>query len=307
MIYLTGDTHGGHDVRKIITRNITEKLTADDTLIICGDFGFIWNTKKETHKEKTWLDWFRDRPWTTVFVDGNHECFPRLFSYPEAEWHGGRVNVIRDNLFHLMRGQVYTIEGHTFFAMGGAASHDRGPAVGDTKAVIGKYWWPQELPSEEEIQTAEDNLAGVNHHVDYIITHCIPSSVQTIVTDGKFPPDALTEFLEKVMQETKYTRWYAGHYHQDEDLDPAITLLFNKVIQLGDYVSCSKPLPGTPVYHRDDLVVFRHDGIEDIGHIRNIYPWGSMRRHDQPFYDIQTETGLIHMVAEEDILKAAAD
>jgi hypothetical protein len=39
-------------------------------------------------------------------------------------WHGGKVQAIRKNVLHLMRGQIYEIEGQTFFIMGGAACHD---------------------------------------------------------------------------------------------------------------------------------------------------------------------------------------
>ena len=36
--------------------------------------------------------------------------------------HGGKVHRIRPHVLHLMRGQVFDIEGHTFFTMGGVKS-----------------------------------------------------------------------------------------------------------------------------------------------------------------------------------------
>lgn len=59
-----------------------------------------------------------------MFVDGNHENFDKLYQYPEKDWHGGRVHEIRPNVLHLMRGHVFDIQGHSFFCMGGAMSHD---------------------------------------------------------------------------------------------------------------------------------------------------------------------------------------
>ena len=44
MIYITGDTHGD---RKRLSRFNLRKLNEGDTLIICGDFGFMWNDTKQ--------------------------------------------------------------------------------------------------------------------------------------------------------------------------------------------------------------------------------------------------------------------
>ena len=126
MIYVTGDTHGGIDVKKLLDPQLEKKIGKDDYLIICGDFGFIWNPSGESAKERNWLDWFEQKPWTTLFVDGNHECFPRLYQYSEAVWNGGVVHVIRPHVLHLCRGQLFEIEGQKIFTLGGASSHDRG-------------------------------------------------------------------------------------------------------------------------------------------------------------------------------------
>ena len=47
-----------------------------------------------------------------------------LSAYPITEWNGGKVHKIADNIIHLMRGQVFDIDGIRFFTMGGASSHD---------------------------------------------------------------------------------------------------------------------------------------------------------------------------------------
>ena len=45
MIFVTGDTHGEHDIHKLNTIGFPEQkgLTRDDYVIICGDFGGVWN------------------------------------------------------------------------------------------------------------------------------------------------------------------------------------------------------------------------------------------------------------------------
>ena len=38
-------------------------------------------------------------------------------------------------------------------------------------------WWAQELPSDEEYAEARHSLDSVGWEVDYIITHCAPTSI----------------------------------------------------------------------------------------------------------------------------------
>ena len=126
-IWATGDIHG--DPVRLSAENFCEQKgfsgnKNENTVIILGDFGLIWKRDEESKEEKYWLDWLERKPFTTVFVDGNHECFPRIYSYPVAEWNGGKVHVIRPHVLHLMRGEVFTIEENKFFAFGGASSHD---------------------------------------------------------------------------------------------------------------------------------------------------------------------------------------
>lgn len=77
-IFVTGDCHG--EFQKFNLKNFPEQIdmTKDDFVIICGDFGGIWCKDKESKNEKYWLDWLENKPFTTLFVDGNYECFDRL-------------------------------------------------------------------------------------------------------------------------------------------------------------------------------------------------------------------------------------
>lgn len=119
MIYITGDIHGSPERLGVHSFYEQKEMTRDDIVIICGDFGMVWEESGESASEQYWLKWLEDKPFTTVFVCGNHENFDRLYQYPVKEWHGGKVHEIRPHVLHLMRGEVFTIEGLKFFAFGG--------------------------------------------------------------------------------------------------------------------------------------------------------------------------------------------
>ena len=219
MIYVTGDTHIPIDVSKLNATNFPQQkeMTKDDHLIICGDFGAIWDGGKE---DFFWQNWLDTRNFTTLFVDGNHENFPMLYEYPLIDYKGGKVHKIKDSVYHLMRGEVFTIEDKKFFAMGGASSHDK------EFRKSGVSWWPEELPSEKEYKNATDNLDANNREVDYIITHCAPISIQARLAPD-YAVDGLINFFEYIYEsDIKYTKWYFGHYHDDVDIDDKHTCLY---------------------------------------------------------------------------------
>ena len=287
MIYVTGDIHGSIDIRKLDKNKVTEKITKDDYVIICGDFGLVWNYKKEDSKERKWLKWLNNRPWTTLFVDGNHECFPRLNSFPVKEWHGGRVHEIRPKVLHLMRGEIFEIDGNTIFAMGGASSHDRGPVVGDTEVVRGKSWWPEEIPSDEERAFGFNNLEAHGFKVDYIISHCLPNTFQGYIKQGTFPNDLLTEYFDYVNEMTTYKHWYTGHYHVNVDITNKLSVLFSRIVPIGGNVAQAELIMGIPKYRLGETVMVMHDGEPCMGRIEKLHPFGpTIFKNDEPYYDV---------------------
>ena len=68
MIYITGDTHG--DISCFKNPKLS-KLGEKDILIVCGDFGFIWNPDDPAEKKN--MEWLKKRKYTICFVDGAHE------------------------------------------------------------------------------------------------------------------------------------------------------------------------------------------------------------------------------------------
>ena len=120
MIFVTGDCHG--DYRKLSSAAFREQKEMDrqDFVIVCGDFGY-WDRSRQ---EEYWMDWLAQKDFTLLFVDGNHENYDLLAEFPVQMWHGGKVQMIRENVIHLMRGQMFNLQGRRFFTFGGARSHD---------------------------------------------------------------------------------------------------------------------------------------------------------------------------------------
>ena len=214
MVFITGDIHGNPQNRFSL-ENFPQQneLCKKDLVIILGDFGLVWDYKGENTYEKERLDWLEQKTFTTCFVDGNHENFDRLVNYPTEIWNGGKVHKIRSSIIHLMRGQIFQIQEKRFFTFGGARSHDIRDGiieVNDPKLQTWKNnpnklfrvnkisWWKQELPSQEEMNEALNNLQQTNNNVDFILTHCGASSSLMLLCRGYVKPDIRTGSLDVI-------------------------------------------------------------------------------------------------------------
>lgn len=224
MIFITGDTHIPIDIKKLNTRNfrIQKELTKNDYVIICGDFGAVWDNSKQ---DLWWQKWLSKKTFTTLFIDGNHENFNLLNQYPVEIWNGGNVHKINESIIHLMRGQVYEIDGIKIFTMGGAQSHDK------IYRVEGINWWKQELPTNDEFEEALNNLDKHCWKVDYVLTHCT-SNAKAKELNTKDLRNNLTNFFDVIEERIVYKHWYFGHYHKDIEISEKFTAIYQKIVKL---------------------------------------------------------------------------
>ena len=246
MIFITGDTHGNY--RKLNTQIFPEQkeMCKTDYVIVCGDFG-IW---KDDHTQKYWLQWLDEKPFTTLFVDGNHENFDLLATYPITDWNGGKVQFISKSVIHLMRGEIYNIDGKTFFTMGGASSHDISDGILEptspdfklNKKKLDKQnamyrvnhisWWKEELPSDDEYKNALDNFEKYDFKVDYIISHSAPTHIVDVLGGGLYQNDRLTNFFEDMSIRVSFDYWFFGHYHDNRHFDRKYILLYEQILEV---------------------------------------------------------------------------
>ena len=218
MLRITGDTHG--DLSRINYAENYENtpLGEGDTLIICGDFGFVFDGGK---LERAKLDLLGTKPYTVCFIDGNHENFDLLSAYPKTNFHGGRAHRLRENVYHLMRGEIYEFEGKRIFTMGGAYSTDR------YMRVLDESYWEQELPSDCEYSSAVRNLERVNREVDIILSHTAPSEMIQRLGGQIHPSERkLTGFLDYIKSTVSHSNWFCGHLHTDKTITESFRSLY---------------------------------------------------------------------------------
>ncbi len=231
MLYVTGDCHRTDPqdgVHRFSFRQFPQQrgLTKEDYLLICGDFGLLWDGAEE---EKWWLRWLDEtRPFTTLFLGGNHENYSMLHRYPIQPWRDGLVRQIAPSVFYLCNGHVFDL-GPKVFVMGGAQSHDMqeiltpGPSLRQQERYLhyrkipyrveGVTWWPEEMPNSEEYAAARTALERADWQVDLVATHCAPTTLQRQFAP-QYPENPLTDFLAEVQTRLSYQQWYCGHYHR---------------------------------------------------------------------------------------------
>lgn len=220
MFLVTGDLHG--DAKDLQKRRFG-RIGADDFIVICGDFGLVWDGSKEEQKELERLGRSRHG---VLFLDGAHENFDLLARYPVTDWNGGKAQIISGNLVHLMRGQVYTIAGKRVFTFGGGESEDR------EMRTPHQSWWPQEMPDEQEMRAGVQALVEAQWQVDYIFTYEAPTAFHKYIESGSDELNALNVYLECIREKCRYQKWVFGCYHKDRSITPDFDAVFGGVVRL---------------------------------------------------------------------------
>jgi DNA repair exonuclease SbcCD nuclease subunit len=226
-VFVTGDTHGVFS--RFNSRNwvLGRSLDKGDYLIIAGDVGLLWSGLVEKD-EIYWIKWFDNKPWITLFVDGNHDNHERLQALEIKSKFGGMVGRVSDSVYHLRRGEIYRLAGKKIFTFGGALSIDK------HHRTEGISYWRNEIASHKEMEHGLQELERHNYSVDYIITHTCPITISQIICAGFFEKqkDITCGYLEQVDRLTDFKRWYFGHWHIDRNLSK-YTAIYQKINEIG--------------------------------------------------------------------------
>ncbi len=212
MIYLLSDPHG--DINHKGLKQYLSEAGKDDLLILLGD---ICMKFEDTEENRIFTEWFLSSDKKIAFIDGNHENFDFLESFPEEEWNGGVVGRITENIVHLKRGNVYSICDKTFFVFGGCKSSAKWKELG--------LWYPGEEPTEEELELAYGNIRKNGFKFDYILTHKYE----------EYPPYGtvsmpLMELVKYMEENVEYGKWYSGHGHRNEKIDEKHFMVYDEPV-----------------------------------------------------------------------------
>lgn len=246
MICVTGDCHGDYSRFKTKAFKSQDTMTKNNFVIVAGDFGFWRDTKEQNY----WLDWLEAKNFTTLWVDGNHENYDLLKKIDIVEWNGGKVQYIRPSVIHLMRGQIFVIDGCKIFTFGGARCHDIDGGILDLDdpdykikkrqldrttlnyRVNHSTWWKEEQPSEEEMNEGLRNLEIHQNQVDYIITHECAANTKALLDNHYDSEEYLSHYLQKIKEFVQYKAWYFGHYHDDRAINNKEILVYEKISKI---------------------------------------------------------------------------
>ena len=173
-------------------------------------------------------------PGTIAFIDGNHENHQMLSEFELTRWNGGQVHQISDRIFHMMRGELYSIYGKNFFAFGGARSVDK------HRREESVSWWKEEEPSVEEMEYQQSRWKAFGgHRLRYNpprLTHTARDFIKRTkeIDEDYTLPAFLDDWYEQIKEQKKFCRWYFGHMHVDQTITPQLRALHNEILLIGE-------------------------------------------------------------------------
>lgn len=249
MIFVTGDCHIPIDYDKLFTFNKwikDQNITEEVYLIVCGDFGLLWDGGL---RDSTYINKLtKELDYTILWIDGNHENFDLIKTYTISEMFGGKVQSITPKIHRLRRGEIYSIEGNNILTIGGAGSIDK--AI----RTEGISWWADENITRLDMLNFRTNISKNHTSIDYIITHECPSHITRHISllctgnEDKFIIDQNNKYMDEISDKGLGQKiWYFGHYHMDktfedfqilpdgeENVTSTYRVLFNEIVRLGD-------------------------------------------------------------------------
>ena len=215
MVYFTGDIHGSP--MRVIQFANKFNLTENDTIVILGDVGANYFLNALDNDMKFELNSVNP---TILCIHGNHEARPNTIgTYNLTDWNEGKVWVEErfPNLKFARDGEIYTIEGLKYIAIGGAYSVDKYYRI-----ARGYGWWSDEQPSDEIKIHVEKQLS--ENKIDVFLSHTCPYKYEPteVFLSGidQSTVDSSTEkWLDTIEAKFNYKAWFCGHWHTDKRID----------------------------------------------------------------------------------------
>lgn len=238
--FLMADIHGDwRPIRHFYQEQPYTLNKTDNTLILLGDTGlnFFFNRRDKEIKKK-----LGKYPFTYFIVRGNHEERPSVCAEknPDA-WH---KEILFENevwvennypyiKYALDEGGTYIINNKKVLILPGAFSPDKW-----YRLQMGWSYFENEQMNEEEKNNIINNL---EKQYDYIFAHTCPLYFYPFIQDlflsqiDQSKIDKTTErWLNQIVENTKYERFYFGHYHDNRNIEPyKATMIYHQPLELG--------------------------------------------------------------------------
>ncbi len=176
-----------------------------DVIVHLGDFGYTFDAAYIRSTERA----LARAGIGLVFVDGNHEDFPALMSFPVRD---NGLRELSPHLWHLPRGFRWEWNGIRVLAMGGAHSVDR------QWRTPGISWWAQETLTKDDV-----TRGASGGPVDVLVAHDCPAGVDIpglTETAHLWPAeelvaaDAHRRLVRAVVDAAQPRTIWHGHYHR---------------------------------------------------------------------------------------------
>lgn len=208
-LYVLGDIHADFGA---LNQFINKKQP--DIILQCGDFGW-WphrhGTEKITRNRR--FDQYAVKPGGTkiFWCDGNHENHDDLQERIAAA-PGQSLEIPVPGCHYMPRGSVLTLpDGRSVLFFGGAMSTDK------EGRVEGDDWWAKEVPTQDDLDYAREQVAAHGGRVDVVISHTGPLTFLRKLPVKEIDParleDPTVAFLDAILDEFRPKQWFFGHFH----------------------------------------------------------------------------------------------
>jgi len=204
-----------------------------DLIIQLGDLGF-WEHSRNGHWFLTKINNASlDTGIPFYWIDGNHENHTLLrkkygrniFDHPDkqflnGEFYHSELWYIRRNVFYMPRGSIHSLCGYNFMAFGGSYSVDK------ASRLEGSSWWPEEMPTIQELDKAIENYDNFNGEIDILLSHdtayeadmykLLSYSAHTRIIPNA---ESVRKTISNLVYKTRPSFLFHGHYHVNCNYD----------------------------------------------------------------------------------------
>ena len=215
MIFVTADTHG--ELERFEDKQL-KKLKKDDTLVVLGDFGFVWQDSDKEHKALAKLG---KKPYRIVFIDGLGDSFEVLANYPECDFCGAKAReIVKDRVYYINRGEIAEIEGRKLLFFGDNDIYD--------PDIVESF----DDPTQKDFENCATSLENHGDSVDYILTHIPSGRINRFIHLDSHATSETMDFFDIIAKNVEYKKWYFGCLHLDKYVSPKVQGVYTDVLPL---------------------------------------------------------------------------